>query len=104
MPTVFAIALTVQWVASSGGGASVRRTTSATRSSAIGALPGGRVLSFSRPSTPASMKRSCQRHTHVFDLPVAVMMPWVPTPSAVRSTIQARQTCFCGVFGSTTRA
>jgi hypothetical protein len=98
--TAIPTALAIQWVASAGGGASVRRTTSATRSSAIGALPGGRVLSLSSPSMPASMNRSCQRHTHVFDLPVAIMMPWVPMPSSVRSTIRARQTCFCGVFGA----
>ena len=53
---------------------------------------------------PASMKRSCQRQTHVLDLPVAAMIPFVPTPSAVRSTIPARQTCFCGALRSCTTA
>ena len=56
----------------------------------------GRVLSRSRPSTPSSTKRSCQRQTQVFDLPVRRMISTVPTPSAVSRTISARQTCFCG--------
>lgn len=33
-----------------------------------------------------------------------VMMAWVPAPSALRSTIRARQTCFCEVLRSATRA
>ena len=59
-------------------------------------MPGGRVLSRSRPSTPSAMNRSCQRHTQVLDLPVAAMTPTVPTSSAVSRMIRARQTCFCG--------
>ena len=85
-----------------GGGASVRRTTSATRAASTGALPGGRVLSRKVPPTPAAMNRSCQRQTVVFDLPVAAMMAFVPKPSAVSSMIRARQTCFCGVLRSLT--
>jgi hypothetical protein len=50
------------------------------------------------------MNRSCQRQTQVFDLPVAAMMAFVPRPSAVRSTIRARQTCFCRVLPSATMA
>src|SRR3546814_2288374 len=42
------------------------------------------------------MNLSCQRHTHVLDLPVAIMIAWVPRPRAVRRMIRARQTCFCG--------
>ena len=94
-PTAFAMARAVQCVASCGGGSWVSRTRSATRTSATGALPGGRVLSSSSPSTPASAKRSCQRQTVVFDLPVAAMTPFVPTPSAVRRMIRARHACFC---------
>ena len=63
---------------------------------ASGALPGGRVLSRSSPSTPSAMKRSCQRQTQVLDLPVAAMIAEVPRPSAVSRMIRARQTCFCG--------
>src|SRR6202035_531029 len=40
-----------------------------TRSAANAALPGGRVLSRRRPSTPSSMKRSCQRQTTGLDSP-----------------------------------
>jgi hypothetical protein len=103
-PQAAAIARAVQCVASCAGGASVRRTTSSTRAASIGALPGGRVLSCNSPSTPATMNRSCQRQTVVFDLPVAAMMPFVPEPSAVRRMIRARQTCFCGVLRSATTA
>src|SRR5450759_4169391 len=46
------------------------------------------------------MKRSCQRHTQVFDLPVRRMISLVLTPSALNSTISARQTCLCGVLRS----
>jgi len=100
--TAFAIARAVQWVASCGGGACVSRTTSAVLPAGIGALPGGRVLSRSRPAIPASANRSCQRQTVVFDLPVAAMMARVPRPSAVSRTIRARQTCFWAAFRSAT--
>ena len=54
---------------------------------------------------PRGMKRSCQRQTQVLDLPVSAMMAWVPhPPSPLRRTIRARQTCFCGLFGSATMA
>ena len=33
------------------------------------------------------MKRSCQRHTQVFDLPVRRIISLVPTPSALNRTI-----------------
>ena len=56
----------------------------------------GRVLSRSRPSKPSAMKRSCQRQTQVFDVPVWRMISLVPTPSAVKKDNLARQTCFCG--------
>src|SRR5271163_2037703 len=46
------------------------------------------------------MKRSCQRHTQVFDLPVRRMISLVPTPSALNRTISALQTCLCGVLRS----
>src|SRR5450759_2864364 len=46
------------------------------------------------------MKRSCQRQTQVFDLPVRRMISLVPIPSALNRTISARQTCLCGVLRS----
>jgi hypothetical protein len=49
------------------------------------------------------MKRSCQRQTQVFDFPVRRMMALVPRPSALSSTISARQAYFCGVLPSLTR-
>ena len=36
----------------------------------------------------------------VLDFPVRLMIAFVPTGSAVNSTISARQTCFCGVLRS----
>lgn len=50
------------------------------------------------------MNRACQRQTAVVDVPVAAMMAFVPTPSALSSTIRARQTCFCNVYRSLTKA
>lgn len=44
------------------------------------------------------MNRSCQRQTTDLLLPVWRMIADVPSPSAVNSTIRARQTCFCGLF------
>src|SRR5437868_397630 len=46
------------------------------------------------------MKRSCQRHTTVLPLPTARVMAVVPLPSAVRTMIRARHTCFCGLLRS----
>jgi hypothetical protein len=40
------------------------------------------------------MKRSCQRQTQVFDTPASRMVAAVPNPSADKSTILTRQTCF----------
>ena len=42
------------------------------------------------------MNRSCQRHTQVFDLPVAAMIATVPSSSSLSRMIRARQTCFWG--------
>jgi hypothetical protein len=91
-------------VASCGGGFSVIATMAAARSQATGALPGGRVLSRKRPATPSAMKRACQRQTVVFDVPVVAMIAFVPKPSALSSTIRARQTCFWGVLRPAPRA
>ena len=56
--------------------------------------------SASAGATTACMKRSCQRHTQVFDFPVRRMISWVPTPFALNRTISARQTCLCGALRS----
>jgi len=50
------------------------------------------------------MNRSCQHHTQVFDLPVAAMIATVPMPSAVKNTMRARHTCFCGDTRAATSA
>ena len=68
-------------------------------SGSSGGMREGRVLSRSSPRALAA-KRSCQRQTHVLDLPVWRMISSVPRPSAVSSTIWARQTCFCGALRS----
>ena len=68
-PVAAARARPVQCVVSPGGAASVRSTTCLTVSPGSGRLPGGRVLSRRRPSTPSCMNRSCQRQTTGFDRP-----------------------------------
>jgi hypothetical protein len=67
MPTALAMAAAVQWVASCGGSVAVSATTRSMIAWPSGATREGRVLSRSRPSTPSSAKRSCQRQTQVFD-------------------------------------
>ena len=98
MPQVLAIIGPVQWVASPGGSCWVSATTRAATSGPSGATREGRVLSRSKPSTPSVMNRSCQRHTQVLDFPVRRMIAFVPRPSAVKTTISARQACFCGAL------
>src|SRR5260221_748789 len=104
MPAALAMAAAVQCVVSPGGSALVRATTRSITGWASGGMRGGRVLSRSRPSTPACMKRSCQRQTTDLLLPVRRMIVAVPRPSAVSSTIRQRQTCFCGLLRSATTA
>jgi hypothetical protein len=104
-PLFSAIARTVQCVASADGSSSrVSRTTCATFASESFGMRDGLVLSRSRPSTPASMQRSCQRHTEGFDSPVRRMISAAPNRSPVNSTTSARQTCFCLLFRSATIA
>ena len=45
-----------------------------------------------------------KRQTAVLATPAWRMISPVPTPSAVSSTIRARQTCFCGLLRSSTIA
>jgi hypothetical protein len=98
----FAIDRTLQCVAF--GGASLEVFASTLRFTAADnrARPGLRVLSRVRPSTPSAAKRSCHRHTHGFDLPVARMIAIVPRPSALARMIFARHTTFAGVLRSDT--
>jgi hypothetical protein len=103
-PLAFAIIAAVQWVVSAGGSLRVSATTRSATSAPSGGMRDGRVLSRRRPSQPSSAKRSCQRQTQVFDLPVRCMISTVPTPSALSSTISARQTCFWAVLRSRTSA
>src|SRR5215472_17077924 len=72
--------------------------TRSTVAAGSGGMREGRVLSRLSPSTPSCMKRSCQRQTTVLPLPTARAMALVPAPSAVRTMIRARQTCFCGLL------
>ena len=103
-PIALAIARLVQWVVSPGGGPSVRAINCATTGSGTGGLPGLRVLSCSSPSTPASMKRRCQRHTQGLETPARRMISAVPQPSAVARMICARHTCFWALLRSATTA
>ena len=84
----------VQCVVSPGGAASVRLTTRLTVSPGSGRLPGGRVLSRRRPSTPSCMNRSCQRQTTGFDRPERRTISSVPQSSAVARITRARAECF----------
>ena len=104
MPVWAAIIAAVQWVVSTGGSLSVSATTRSVTSGPRGGMRDGRVLSRRRPSTPSSMKRSCQRQTQVFDLPVRRMIFVVPAPSALDSTMAARHTCFWAALRSLTTA
>ena len=70
----------------------------------IDAFPGGRDVPRSRPSTSSCMNRSCQRQTQFLDFAVAEMIAEAPSPSPLRRMIRARQTGFCGPFGSTSMA
>src|SRR6266542_6215901 len=103
-PAAFASIRPVQCVASPGGGPVTRPKTSCTVSAGSGALPGLRVLSRSKPSTPSSMNRACQVHTTGFALPDRRMISAVPQPAAVARRIWARHTCFCGAQRSETIA
>ena len=97
-----AIMTAAQCVVSPGASVSVSATTRSITSGFRGAIREGRVLSRNRPAAPAAMKRSCQRQTQVFDLPVWRMIAAVPTPSPDNKMIFARQTCFCAALRSLT--
>src|SRR5271163_947377 len=104
IPAAFAIISAVQCVVSPGGSPRVRATVRSRTLAGSGGIREGRVLSCSRPSIPARMNRSCQRHTVTLLVPAWRMISLVPRPSTVSSTIRARQTCFCRLFRSATIA
>ena len=93
MPACLAIARPVQWVASPGGSAQVIATTRATVSAGSGGVPGGRVLSRSRPLTPCSANRRCQRHTAGRLTPARLATSATASRAADSSTSRARCTC-----------
>ena len=99
-----AIIAPVQCVISPGGSVSVNATTRAATPLPSGLIREGRVLSRKRPSSPSDIKRSCQRQTQVFEVPVSRTIACVPKPSADKSTIRVRQTWFCGVLRSLAKA
>jgi hypothetical protein len=73
--------------------AGVSATTCALVSAAIGGLPGFRVLSRSRPSTPLSAKRCCHRHTVGRLTPMLWATRCTECRSPEASTMRARSTC-----------
>ena len=104
MPQALAIMSAVQYVVSAGGSSSVRFATRSAMSGPRGGIREGRVLSRKRPLMPSSANRSCQRQTHVLDLPVWRIISTVTAPSALSRIMEARQTCFCGALRSATKA
>ena len=52
------------------------------------------VASRRRPSTPSARKRSHQRHTVGFDIPVRRIVSTSPCPEPSPGTMRARQACF----------
>jgi hypothetical protein len=100
MPTSAASVRTLHCVASAGTSVAVFASTFCFTASDNGGVPGGRVLSRSKPSTPSSMYRSCQRQTHGFNLSVSFMIALVQSPSAVARMIFARHTALLALLQS----
>src|SRR5215475_12012972 len=57
-----------------------------------------------QPRDPSLLEALLPAPDHGLALPVASMISAVPRPAAVRRTILARQTCFCGLLRSATTA
>lgn len=96
IPTALATARPVQCVTSPGDSEQVRASTLATVSVEWVGVPGGRVLSRSKPSTPASASRRCQRHTAVRLKPTRRAKFWTLRRSAESKTMRARWICLSG--------
>src|SRR5262249_30136770 len=94
--TVLALGRRFQWVIWPGGSPKVTASTWLTVSIATGFLPGARVLSRSRPATPASAYRRCQRHTAGRLTPARPATCSTGRRSAESRTMRARCTCFTG--------
>lgn len=90
--TALAMAEPVQWLAASGGPASVMATMRSATSGLSGGMREGRVLSRQSPAAPSSRNRSCERQITVLVLPVVCTIAAVPQRSAVKRMIFARQT------------
>lgn len=104
MPTASAIVVRLQCVALGGVSCTVFAITFNRTSLGSGGTREGRVLSRLSPGTPSSRYRYCQRQTVGFDMPVRRMISTVPRPSAVASTISARQKSLRGVLRLVSRA
>jgi hypothetical protein len=89
-PAARATARPVQWVASPGASAHGSASTFATVSANKGVLPGLRVLSRNKPSTPASANRCCQRHTEGRLTPTWLATVRTDSRAADNKTIRAR--------------
>ena len=94
----------VQERAAPGGSPSVKATTRVVASALSGLIREGRVLSRSRPSEPVLQKAFLPAPNAGLGLALRRMISFVPTPSALNSTISARQTCFYGALRSCTTA
>lgn len=100
MPIAFGIVRALQCVAFGGASVVVLASTAALIFALSGFRPGGRILSRRSPSTPASAKRRCQRHTVGLAIPTYRAIAFTALPFAVASTIRARRTIFAGVLRS----
>ena len=89
-PIASAMARPVQWVTAPGGSRRVRSTTACTLACGTGGMPGGRVLSRSRPSMPSSANRCCQRHTIGQLMPTRLAISSIGRRSADSRMICAR--------------
>jgi hypothetical protein len=87
IPTAFAIAEPVQWLAAGGGPASVMATSGDARRP--------RLNPAKAPPRHGPRNRSCQRPITGLALPIGCMISAMPQPSAVRRMIFAPQKCFC---------
>jgi hypothetical protein len=94
----------VQWVASLGGSAQVSVTTRRTTAWSRRGLPGLRVASRSNLSTPARVKRRCQRHTAGRPTPVRRATSATLSRLAEWRRIRARSKCLWGRLRSATIA
>jgi hypothetical protein len=93
-PTFLATARPVQWVAPPGASVQGSSSTFTTVAGDSGGLPGLRVLSRNRPSTPASANRCCQRQTAGRLTPTVFATVSTGGRSADNKTIRARWTYF----------